>query len=137
MTPIRKFVHVTNSYEFKGVVQLLNRVLEDNLFTRIYLNRYPLRKTQAERQAFSQRSRKVNSKFYYRRTKRHGSQICCATNKCPSQLLQRLATRLKHPSKLLCRAVNSSDSSESALIAFPTAGQGKMREPINLDSDSY
>eukprot|EP00978_Attheya_sp_CCMP212_P040126 scaffold215756_cov65-Attheya_sp.AAC.1 len=64
--------------------------------------------------------------------------MCCATNRCPSRLLQRVATsRLKHPSKLIHRAVNSSDSNESALIAFPTFGEGKMRKPINLDSDSY
>ena len=94
--------------------------------------------TPAERQSIAQRSRITSGgRHFYRRTKRHGSQVCCSTNTCPSALLKRVAARLKFSSKLLCRVVETCHPGEAALICQTNVAQGKMREPINLDSDSY
>jgi hypothetical protein len=49
-----------------------------------------------ERGAIFQRSKKLKSRFFYRRTKGKGAQICyTGPVKCPSKLLHRVATKLK------------------------------------------
>jgi hypothetical protein len=48
-----------------------------------------------------------------------------------------VTTRLNFPSKLLCRAVDTCHPGEAALTCMTIVPQGKMREPINLDSDSF
>eukprot|EP00978_Attheya_sp_CCMP212_P023149 scaffold70211_cov63-Attheya_sp.AAC.2 len=192
-------------YLSQKVTKYRNKLNHLNPFTSI-----PSKRTQTERAAIFQRTKKLKCRFFYRRTKSKGAQVChTGPIKCPSKLLQQLAAKRKHP-KLsdawLCRAMNSpnfrapslprQDDHEgyfrkhwnyraiceklgalatatrpdvdarsrfilerlhlvnlvtqpdvSALIAnpditnfvaFPTAPETKkVREPINLDSDSY
>eukprot|EP00978_Attheya_sp_CCMP212_P033085 scaffold131938_cov70-Attheya_sp.AAC.1 len=170
----------------------------------------PSKRTPTERAAIFQRSKKLKCRFFYRRTKSKGAQLCYSGPiKCHSKLLRQLAAKRKHPKPLdawLRRAMNSPnfrapslpkqddqegyfrkhwscrtileklvklaratrpdvdarrrfilqrlhlvqlvtqpDVSElistpdvDTFVAFPTAPETKkMREPINLDSDSY
>ena len=170
----------------------------------------PSKRTPSERVSISQRSKKLKSRFFYRRTKRKNAQVCyTGPVKCPDKLLRQVAAKRRYPTPSdawLCRAINSPNFREPALseqdnrkgnfrkfwsrrsicemleavaratrpdvdtrcryilerlhliklvtqpdlsafintpdvatfVAFPAAPETKkVREPINLDSDSY
>eukprot|EP00978_Attheya_sp_CCMP212_P048437 scaffold520491_cov145-Attheya_sp.AAC.1 len=170
----------------------------------------PIKRTPTERAAVFQQSKKLKSRFFYRRMKSKDAQVCyTGPVKCPSKLLRQVAVKRKHPKPSdawLRRAMNSpnfhtptlpnqddnwwyfwkhwtrkdvednlealvrntqpdvearwrdileklhhidvlthpdegtlmSTPDVSDCVAFPTTTESKkLREPINLDSDSY